>query len=302
MMRRLGGTVLAVLGLTGAALFADTPNQAFEIWPKDGIPLFKEGQPPESVQPMRDDLVRIVNVSVPMAVVTKVPGAERPTPAVVICPGGGYRCLAWNHEGVEVAEWLKDRGIAGVILKYRIPDQRDGALADAQRTIRWVRAKAAEFNIDPARVGIMGFSAGANLTVRAATGFKTPAYAAVDEIDRESCRPDFQLPIYPWDLLERNNPDTPWKGHHGIAIRTADYPVDADTPPAFIVQSEDDFCRPETALGYYAALKAAGVKAELHVYERGGHGGHGYGVRRLGFPTDAWPALAETWLRMRLGL
>ena len=288
---------LLAAALAAFAATADTPNRAFELWPAGKIPLAKENPKPEGVQPMTDDVMRLGNVSVPQVVVTAVPDAKAPTAAVVICPGGGYGILAWNHEGVEIAQWLKDQGIAGVILKYRVPDQRDAALADAQRAIRWVRAHAAEFNIDPKRVGIMGFSAGANLTVRAATNFKRPIYGKTDDVDDQSCRPDFQMPIYPWDLLERNDPANPWKGHKGLAIRTADYPVDADTPTAFIVQSEDDFCMPETSLAYYAALKAAKVGAELHLFEKGGHGGHGYGVRRLGFPTDAWPKLAETWLK-----
>ena len=295
---------MIALTMTCAALTAtaDTPNSAFEIWPKDNVPLACENEKPEGIEPTRDDVVRLANVSVPGVVVTRVPGAEKPTPAVVICPGGGYHILAWNLEGVEVAQWLKNQGIAGIILKYRVPQQRDGALADAQRAIRWVRAHAKELNVDPNRVGIMGFSAGANLTVRAATNHKRPIYGAVDEIDALSCRPDFQMPIYPWDLLPRNDPETPWKGHKGFEIRMDEYPVDAETPRAFIVQSEEDFCLPETSLAYYAALKRAKVPAEMHLYEQGGHGGHGYGTRRLGFPTDGWTRNAEIWLKRTCGL
>lgn len=288
--------IVAALALVAAGAFADTPNLAYDIWPKGKIPLAKENPKPEGIGSIRDDVVRLANVSVPQVVVTSVPDAEKPTPAVVICPGGGYSILAWNLEGVEVAQWLKDQGIAGIILKYRVPDQRDGALADAQRAIRWTRANAAKFNIDPEKVGIMGFSAGANLTVLAATNWKRPKYEKIDEVDEKSCRPDFQMPIYPWDLTKRKDKDNVWKGHEGMDIRLDEYPIDADTPRAFIIQSEDDFCQVETSLGYYAALKKAGVGAELHVFEKGGHGGHGYSVRRLGFPTDAWPALAEEWL------
>ena len=140
----------------------------------------------------------------------------------------------------------------------------------------------------------MGFSAGANLTVRTATNHKKPIYAAIDDVDKMSCRPDFQLPIYPWDLLERVDPTTPWKGHKGLEIRAAEYPVDADTPRAFIVQSQDDFCMPETSLAYYAALKRAGVKAEMHLFAKGGHG---YGIRKHGTDVDGWEKLAATWLK-----
>ncbi len=286
----------------GFAAAEEKPTVTAQIWPKEKIAFASNNPKSEGVEPFRDDIVRINNVSVPAVVVTKVPGASRPVPAVVICPGGGYGILAWNHEGVEVAQWLKTLGISGVILKYRVPDQRDAALADAQRAIRWVRAHSVELGIDPKRVGIMGFSAGANLAVRTATNHNKPIYAAVDDVDRESCRPDFQLPIYPWDLLERNDPGNPWKGHHGLEIRQVEFPVDKTTPCAFIVQSQDDFCMPETSLAYYVALKRAGVPAEMHIYERGGHGGHGYGIRRLGFPSDGWVRNAEIWLRRVCGL
>lgn len=288
--------MLAAAVVAGLAI-ADSPNMAHEIWPKGKIPLAKENPMPEGVEPMRDDIMRIRDVSVPMVVVTQAVGAKAPTPAVVICPGGGYGILAWNHEGVEIAEWLKNQGITAFILKYRVPDQRDGALADAQRAIRWARANAKKFNVDPDKVGIMGFSAGANLTVRTATNSKRPIYEPIDDVDKESCRPDFQMPIYPWDLIERKDPTNVWAGIKGMKVRLADYPIDEATPPAFIVQSEDDFCSVETSLGYYAALKGAKIPAEMHIYAKGGHGGHGYGVRRLGAPTDAWPLLAETWLQ-----
>ncbi len=289
-------TILSDADLQSLGSFADTPNPAFPLWPDGKIPLAVCNPKPEGIAPMRDDIIRMENVSVPQIIVACPPKAAKPTPAVVVCPGGGYAILAWNHEGIDIAQWLKGKGIATVVLKYRVPECRDAALADAQRALRWIRANAAAFNVDPAKVGIMGFSAGANLAVRAATAFRHPIYAAVDEIDAQSCRPDFQMAIYPWDLLERNDPSDPWKGHHGLSIRQNDYPVGKDTPPAFIMQSEDDPCAVETSLGYFKALKDAGVSARLHVFERGGHGGHGYGIRTLGCPTDAWPALAESWL------
>lgn len=295
-MKMMKTVLSAALAASVHSASADAFSKAFEIWPEGKIALSTPNPKSESVAPMKDDVVRIENVSVPMVVVTQVPGATGRVPAVVVCPGGGYGILAWNHEGVEIAQWLKNQGVAAVILKYRVPDRRDEALADAQRAIRWTRANAAKFNIDPERIGIMGFSAGANLAVRAATNFKRPIYPPADEIDRQSCRPDFQMPIYPWDLLERNDPKTPWKGHKGLTIRRGEYPVDKDTPPAFIVQSEDDFCMVETSLAYYAALKEAGVPARMHIFEKGGYGGHGYGIRALGSATDAWPKLAEAWL------
>ena len=293
-MKRLA--VLLCLATISGEVMSGSPNVARDLWPKEKIPFYVASEKPEGVEPMTDDVVRVRDVSVPQILPVAVPGAEKPTPAVVICPGGGYSILAWDLEGTEVAHWLKDRGIAAFVLKYRVPNRRDAALADAQRAVRWVRAHAAEFKVDPGAVGIMGFSAGANLTVRTATHFKESVYPASDGVDAESCRPDFQLPIYPWDLLERNDPNDVWKGHKGLVIRQADYPVDAETPPAFVVQSQDDFCRIETMYAYATALREAGVAVETHGFVKGGHGGHGYGVRRHGFPTDAWPALAIAWL------
>ena len=222
-------------------------------------------------------------------------------PAVVVFPGGGYFVLGWNKEGTKIAEWLNELGFSAAVLLYRTAD-RDAALCDAQRTMGLLRRDAEKYGIDPRRLGVIGFSAGANLAVRLSTNWRTRRYERVDDADDRSCRPDFQLPIYPWDLLPRNDPSTPWKGHKGMEIRQDDYPVDADTPRAFIVQSEEDFCQPETSLAYYAALKRAKVPAELHLYEQGGHGGHGYGIRQLGFPTDGWVRNAEIWLKRTCGL
>ncbi len=286
-------TVVFAAACLFAGVAAGHQSKAYDLFPEGRIPFFEPGAKPERVEPTRDEMVRFTNVSVPRVVVVPVPGATKPTPAVVICPGGGYRILGWCND---VAQWLKSRGLAGVILKYRVPDRRDAALADAQRAVRWVRANAAKFNVDPSTVGILGFSAGANLAARTATNHRRPAYAPIDAIDERSCRPDFQMLIYPWDLLHRIDPADPWKGHKGMEIRKDDYPVGKDTPRAFLVQSQDDFCRVETVLAYAAALKEAGVGVELHAYEKGGNGGHGYGIKRLGFPTDAWPAQAERWL------
>ena len=283
---------LAALSLSLCA----SENPFVPLWPEGKIPLFKEVGP-EGFRPIKDDVGILDNVSVPGLVVTKALEG-RNLPAVVVCPGGGYGILAWNHEGIEVTQWLKDNGLVGVILKYRVPDQRDAALADAQRAIRWVRAHAKELNVDPHKVGIMGFSAGANLTVRTSTNWRKPIYEPVDDVDRESCRPDFQLPIYPWDLIlgDISSPEPL------PTVLKKDYPVDAETPPAFIVQSEDDRVRVENGWAYHFALDKAGVENVFRVFRRGGHGGHGYGVRKLGFPTDAWPAEAMRWMKRRFGL
>ena len=208
-------------------------------------------------------------------------------PCVVVFPGGGYRQLGWNKEGTEVAEWLNTIGFSAAVLLYRT-DDRDGALADAQRTIGLLRRDAAKYNIDPKRVGVIGFSAGANLAVRTSTNWRKRIYERVDDADDQPCRPDFMMPIYPWDLRPKG-PDGKWTGMK----LDAKYPVDSETPPAFIAQSIDDFCQIETATSLDLALRRAGVASELHIYQ---NGGHGYGLRRLGRLTDTWSCEAVGWL------
>ena len=248
--------------------------------------------PPETVKPTVDDIVRFTNVSRPTVTLVKAL-SEDPVPAVLVCPGGGYSYLAWSHEGVETAQWFKNRGVSAFILKYRCPDQRDAALADVQRAISFIRANAVLFNVDPTKLGIIGYSAGANLAVRASTLHSKRIYPAVDDTDKASCRPDWAMVIYPWDLIEKTQ-----KGEPPPLKLRAEYPVDASTVPAFIVQSQDDGCKVQNSLAYYNALVLAGVKAEMHLFPAGGHG---YGMRERGKPTDWWPVPAELWLASVIG-
>ena len=217
---------------------------------------------------------------------------DAPRPAVVVFPGGGYRVLGWNKEGTEVAKWFNAHGFSAFVLLYRTND-RDGALADAQRTMGIIRRDAAKYGIDSKRLGVIGFSAGANLAVRLSTNWRRRVYARVDDADDFPCRPDFMMPIYPWDLRPRKNPATPREGWKKTLEILPEYPVDAETPPAFIVQSKDDFCEIETALGLDLALRKAGVASAVRIYP---DGGHGYGIRRLGRSTDAWSDEAAAWL------
>ena len=216
-------------------------------------------------------------------------------------PGGGYQILAIDLEGTEVCDWLTSKGITCVLLKYRVPnsgpswDQNCGCdrntkssrpLEDAQRTIGLLRFHAAEWHIDPHKIGVLGFSAGGHMVAALSTHFDRRLYPPVDAADRVSCRPDFAVAIYPGHLsVAANsiqlNPD----------IRTH---VTAQTPPTFLLQNEDDRVdRVEDALSYYAALKKVGVPVEMHLYPQGGHA---FGLRRTNFPATAWPRLAETWL------
>ena len=217
--------------------------------------------------------------------------------AVVVFPGGGYWILAIDLEGTEVCDWLTSKGITCVLLKYRVPGDghspRSGpypkspmALEDAQRTVGLVRFHAAEWHIDPHKIGVLGFSAGGHLVAAISTHFDHRLYPSIDAADKVSCRPDFAVALYPGHLsLADNsialNPD----------IRTH---ITRQTPPTFLLQNEDDHVdRVEDSLSYYAALKKAGVPVELHSYAQGGHA---FGLRPTNLPVTRWPQLVETWL------
>ena len=279
-------------------LWKHDPKAETRLWPEGKVPFLQNGRPLKFVhnELWQSNLV-VTDINDPFFVFYPAPKAEKPAPCVIVCPGGGYRVLGWNKEGTEIAEWLNANGFSAAVLLYRAPDQRKAALADTQRAFGLLRRDAAKYGINPQRVGIIGFSAGANLTVAASTNWRQRVYDRVDDADDQPCRPDFQLPIYLWDVLPRDTAKdyiTP-KIEKGVRPALRDeYPVDAETPPAFLAQSEDDFCQIETTVYYALSLREAGVKVEAHVFPTGGHG---YGLRRLGTPCDAWSDLAAVWLR-----
>lgn len=269
-----------------------------KLWPEGKTPLKISDKPIKFLEHelWQSNLV-VTDINEPFFTFFPAKG-EGPRPVVVVLPGGGYLQLGWSKEGTEVAEWLNGLGFSAAVLLYRAPNQRDAALCDVQRTIGILRSKAADYNIRPDRIGVIGFSAGANLAVRSATNWRTRLYTRIDEADDASCRPDFQMPIYPWDLLPclkkaPNGWPEVWETRGELKLDPA-YPVDAQTPPAFIVQSQDDFCQIETSIGYYLALRKAGVRSALHVYP---DGGHGYGQRRMDKAIDHWNDVAAEWLK-----
>jgi acetyl esterase/lipase len=188
-----------------------------------------------------------------------------------------------------VCDWLTHRGIACIILKYRVPNsgpypKSAQALEDAQRAMGLVRQHAAEWHIDPHRLGVLGFSAGAHLAAALSTHYAQRIYPTVDAADQQSCRPDFAAIIYPGYLADSSKNMT----------FSPDIPVTAETPTTFILQAENDPVHVENAVQYFMALKQAKVPAELHIYAEGGHG---YGLRRTSLPITAWPDLVDTWLK-----
>lgn len=240
----------------------------------------------------------VSNVSRPTLTVYSPKGRNTGV-AVVVFPGGGFEGLATDLEGTEACDWLTSEGMTCVLLKYRVPSlpydwhckcRPNGlakstlALEDAQRMLGLVRFHAAEWGIDPHKIGVLGFSAGGYLVAEISTDFERRLYAPVDAADKESCRPDFAVGVYPGHL---------WVDGEAYKLNP-NVPVTHQTPPTFLLQAEDDDVDSvNDSLAYYIALKKAGVPVEMHLYAQGGHA---FGLRRTKFPITAWPQLVEAWL------
>lgn len=240
-----------------------------------------------------------------------LPPKEKATgTAVVICPGGGYGFLAMDHEGHQIAQWLNSLGVAGFIVKYRHRNSGAGyghpvPLQDAQRAIRMVRSRAKEWNIDPNRIGVLGFSAGGHLASTTGTHFDKGRGDADDPVERVSCRPDFMILIYPVISL------TEWYMHSGsrqnllgdnpnkemLEGLSNDKQVTTQTPPTFLVHADDDNGVPaENSIYFYLALRKAKVPAEMHIYQKGGHG---FGLGKKDSTASGWPTCCANWMKER---
>ena len=241
----------------------------------------------------------VSNVSNPTITIYS-PKEKNTGTAVIVFPGGGYQKLAIDLEGSEICKWLASIGVTGILLKYRVPNsgphfdkdcncQKDPekplALQDAQRAVGLVRSRAKEWNIDPDKIGVMGFSAGGHLVADVSTNYRQPAYPIMDEADKTSCRPDFGLVFYPGHMTFHTI--KPFELNSKI-------PVDSNTPPMFILQAGNDPVDSiQNSLVYYIALKKANVPAEYHIYAEGGHA---FGLNKTGQPIADWPQLVEKWL------
>lgn len=288
------------VALAWSSLFAQKPGwqpapgqTQVPIWPGEA-PDARFG-PPANTETMPEP-GEVDNVSRPTMTVY-APKGKNTGAAIVVFPGGGYQVLAIDIEGTEVCDWLTKAGITCVLLKYRVPNSGmhgDGhgqvkpkapmALEDAQRTMGLVRFHAAEYHLDPHKIGVLGFSAGGHLVADISTHFDKRAYLPVDAADKESCRPDFGVALYPGHL---------WISKQGFELNP-DVPVTRQTPPTFLLQAENDPVDSiNNSLVYYIALKKAGVPVEMHLYAEGKHA---FGLRRTKFPITRWPDLVETWL------
>jgi len=280
------------------------------IWP-GAVPDAQPVPGPEDATTVTNPLVAgrpwvlVDNVSQPTMTVYS-PRATNTGVAVVVFPGGGYHELAIDLEGTEVADWLTSKGITCVLLKYRVPGsgphydrklkrgvlpKAPTALEDAQRTMGLVRLRAAEWRIDPNKIGVLGFSAGGHLVAALSTHFERRLYPAVDAADKESCRPDFAVALYPGHLCSwPGKLDDKLELNPDIATH-----ITRQTPSTFLLQNEDDHVDSvNDSLVYCIALQNAGVPVEMHSYAQGGHA---FGLRPTKFPATRWPQLVETWLR-----
>lgn len=281
---------LCLAGTAQAAVWQPAPGHSqIPLWP---------GAAPDPLPVSGPEFARgndIERVSRPTLTLYRPKGRNNGA-AVVVYPGGGFWILAMDLEGTEVCDWLTSRGIACILVKYRVPGNRlfprsgpypDNPVAteDAQRAIALTRFHAWQWGIDPHRIGVLGFSAGGYLV--AATSTLGRIYKPVDAIDQVSVRPDFGIALYPGHL---------WLDDKSKINLNPNVPVDAHTPPQFIVQNEDDpIDSINNSLVYYAALKKAGVPTEMHLYAKGGHA---FGLRHdPAKPASDWPRLAERWMR-----
>jgi acetyl esterase/lipase len=274
------------------------------IWP-GAVPDAQPAPGPEDTVIVKDHLVAgktwvwVKDVTQPTITVYS-PTGKNTGVAVVVFPGGGFEGLAIDLEGTEICDWLTSRGITCVLLKYRAPsppydwhcDCRPNhglnkstlALEDAQRTMGLVRLHAADRHIDPHKVGVIGFSAGGYLVAEISTDFAHRLYQPIDAADKESCRPDFAIAVYPGHLST---------GDETFGLNP-EVPVTKETSPTFLVQAEDDYIDGvDQSIAYYIALQKAKVPTEMHLYA---HGGHAFGLRRTEFPITEWPQLVEKWL------
>jgi endo-1,4-beta-xylanase len=224
---------------------------------------------------------QVSNIHNPSLIVYLPPKEKANGAAMIIAPGGGHQFLSIDLEGHEVAKWMNNIGVAGIILKYRLARSsgspykvEEHALADGLRAVRMVRAHAKEWGIDPARIGFMGFSAGGEVASLVETRFDKGDASVADPVERESSRPDFAVLVYP-------------------GTRAENVKIAPDTPSTFLVQAYDDRIGSERSAEYFLLLKKAGVPAELHIYRRGGHG---FGIRDRKIPTSSWTARLEDWM------
>jgi acetyl esterase/lipase len=280
-MKKLFTSILIMCSLTS---FSQKKEMIY-LWPEKVPGEMKEKQPPVITSSENDNILRYSEVTNPAVEVFLPDPSIKNGSAVIVCPGGGYQILAYDLEGTEIAAWLNRLGYTAFVLQYRIPDKKAGALQDVQRAIRIIRNNSKKWDIDPEKIGVMGFSAGGSLSARASTLFNKRTYTPVDKSDSLSCRPSFTMLIYPAYLDQGPN-----------LTLTPELELSKEVPPVFIFQTADDPYG-NSALVMAGALRNGKLSVELHMMN---NGGHGYGLRPGKIAAETWPILAEIWLKTNL--
>ena len=274
--------------LVSSSLFAAEPV-VVKLWPggapeKSGVKIEAEKEMPKK---SADDVMRLTNVTEPMITVFK---PEKPNgTAVLVCPGGGYGILAYEHEGSQVCDFLVQHGVTGILLKYRVPkrDPKDPgreALQDAQRAMGIIRHHAAEWGLKPDSIGILGFSAGGHLTVMTTLHANDRTYTTDPALDVEDATPNFAVPVYPAYLVSKEDPFHLLPG----------FEVSAKSPPMCFVHANDDSWSATASALLYLEYKKLNIPCELHIYAKGGHG---FGMRKSGGPVNDWPDRVAEWMK-----
>lgn len=290
-----GSLVLCTILFTTLGSDASEPSRIIPLWPGGVAPGDQPiaGEEHDTTKPTDNliagkPVIRLGNVSKPTIGVFAA-AANKTGTAVLVCPGGGYHILAMDLEGTEVCDWLNSIGVTAFLLKYRVPARPGSAsyaspLQDAQRALGLIRHNARDWQVDPTRIGVLGFSAGGHLAALLGSPGESRSYQEVDAADKTSCQPDFAILIYPGGLIHRGQSDK---------IGSEVLPT-AKTPPTFLAMAQDDPVRVENVLFYAEELRKAKVPFELHVYPSGGHG---YGLRPSKDSVTTWPARAADWMR-----
>lgn len=256
-------------------------KETIHLWPNKVPGETEPKHPPVKTDNTKENVTRLTDITDPALVVYPADSQNNNGSGVIVCPGGGYNILAIDKEGYEIAEWLNELGFSAFVLQYRVPKKQKGALQDVQRALRIVRSKADNWNLNPNKLGIMGFSAGGSLSARASTLYNKYTYQKLDETDNLSCRPDFALLIYPAYLDKGENRSL-----------TPELKVNEQTSPMYLFATADDK-HGNSALVFAGALRDNDVSVELHMLPKGGHG---YGLRPGNVAAETWPKLAEKWL------
>ncbi|MDO5970735.1 sialate O-acetylesterase [Flavivirga aquimarina] len=273
--------IFIVISIFFSCLISAQTKEVLFLWPNEVPGETEPKHEPVQTDNTSGDVIRLTNITNPSLTVFKPEKPNNSKAAVIVSPGGGYSILAVNKEGYEIAEWLNTLGYTAFVLQYRVPKKRKGALQDIQRAIRTVRSKASVYNLNPQKIGVLGFSAGGHLSALASTSYKKDAYPKIDAIDELSSRPNFSMLVYPAYLDKGENKSI-----------SPELEINQNTPPFFIFGTMDDRYG-NSPLVMATALRNKKVPVALHMLSEGGHG---YGLRKGNIAAKTWLDLAEIWL------